>query len=414
MKKKIDETPFDRKKRPVKQNLLAMPFLWSFSYFITKRAGLKIHKVNMKGLKPPFLVLGTHHSFMDFYVTPMALFPYRANYISELEGFEAFGEWKYRQAGCLGTRKFVDDMALIENIKYVVDDNRIIVIYPEARYCNVGTSSPLMPSVGKLVKLLKAPVVTLNMKGNYLQSPIWNLKKRKEVRLEAEITKVLTPEQIKQYSPEQIIAILQPYLDYDEYQWQFHKKMAITYEKRAEGLHMPLYHCPACKKEFEMRSQSAQLFCDACKKRWHLDEYGRLRALSGETEFSHIPDWYEYQREEVKKEIDEGRYLLDMTVSIQALPNAKNFIDLGQGRVRHDRNGFQLLFRDGGKLCFSPQQMTSIHTEYDYRGKGQCITLSTVDNTYFLFPKEQGFNATKIQFATEYLYECTKSAEKSK
>jgi hypothetical protein len=48
--------------------------------------------------------------------------------------------------------------------------------------------------------------------------------------------------------------------------------------------------------------------------------------------------------------------------------------------------------------------MLSVHTEYDYRGKGQCITLSTLDNTYFLFPTEAGFNATKIQFATEYLY----------
>ena len=46
--------------------------------------------------------------------------------------------------------------------------------------------------------------------------------------------------------------------------------------------------------------------------------------------------------------------------------------------------------------------MTSIHTEYDYRGKGPCVTLSTRSNTYFLFPLEDGFNATKIQFAVEY------------
>ncbi len=49
--------------------------------------------------------------------------------------------------------------------------------------------------------------------------------------------------------------------------------------------------------------------------------------------------------------------------------------------------------------------MFSIHTEYDYRKKGQCVTVSTLDNTYFLFPLEDGFNATKIQFAVEYLYE---------
>ena len=96
----------------------------------------------------------------------MALFPHRANYVSELEGFEYYGEWLYRQIGCLGTRKFVDDLSLVKNIKNVMERKGILVFYPEARYANVGTSSKLPVSVAKLVKMLKVPVVTLNMKGN--------------------------------------------------------------------------------------------------------------------------------------------------------------------------------------------------------------------------------------------------------
>lgn len=167
-----DVKPFDRAKTPPKQNLFAMPFIWLGCFLITLKARLKIVKTDKRGIKPPFLVLGTHHSFTDFYVTPLALFPYRANYVSELEGFEYYGEWLYRQAGCLGTRKFVDDLSLIKNIKKVLKRKGILVLYPEARYANVGTSSKLPLSVAKLVKMLKVPVVTLNMKGNYLQSPI--------------------------------------------------------------------------------------------------------------------------------------------------------------------------------------------------------------------------------------------------
>ena len=183
-----DTKPFDRMKEPPKQNLFFMPFIWIGCFLITRMAKLKIVKTDKRGIKPPYLVLGTHHSFTDFYVTPLALFPHRANYVSELEGFEYYGEWIYRQAGCLGTRKFVDDMALIKNIKRVTDRGGILVLYPEARYANVGTSSKLPMSVAKLVKLLKVPVVTLNMKGNYLQSPIWNLTKRKEARLHTDMT----------------------------------------------------------------------------------------------------------------------------------------------------------------------------------------------------------------------------------
>lgn len=112
--KRIVTKAFDRNKVPPKQNLFIMPLLWIYCFLMTRRGHLKIRKVHMKGLKPPYLVLGSHHAFMDFCVTPLALFPYRANYVSELEGFEAYGEWVYRQIGCLGTRKFVNDMALIK------------------------------------------------------------------------------------------------------------------------------------------------------------------------------------------------------------------------------------------------------------------------------------------------------------
>ena len=161
-------------------------------------------------------------------MTPLAVFPHRANYVSELEGFENYGEWLYRQTGCLGTRKFVDDMALIKNIKRVLDRKGILVLYPEARYANVGTSSRLPLSVAKLVKLLKRPVVTLNMKGNYLQSPIWNLTKRKEARLHTDMTYALTTEDIENMTVKEIHEKLSGLLSYDEYRWQRDTKMKIT------------------------------------------------------------------------------------------------------------------------------------------------------------------------------------------
>jgi DNA-directed RNA polymerase subunit RPC12/RpoP len=426
MKKKIVTTPFDRYMKPPKQNLFFMPIIWLYCWWVTKKAKLRINKVGMKGLKPPFLVLGSHHAFMDFFVTPLALFPYRANYISELEGFEAYGEWLYRQVGCLGTRKFVNDLALIKNIQRVIKRNGILVLYPEARYANVGTNSKLPESVGKLAKMLKVPVVVINMRGNYLQSPIWNLTMRKEVKLEATITQVFTREELGKATISEINEKLQEFLTYDEYSWQYETKQAITYEKRAEGLELVLYQCPVCKYEFKMASECAELFCRQCGERWYMTEYGRMEHLSKNKQtkrlndemadtldFAHIPNWYEWERKQVINEIDKGTYFLNIKVHIESLPNAVNFIDLGEGGLLHDKTGFYLTLKDYGEdeektLHFLPITMTSIHTEYNYRGKGQCVTLSTLDNTYFLFPRGEGFNATKIQFATEYLYEVDK------
>lgn len=408
--KKIDPTPFDRNKMPPAQNALVMPAVWGYGFLIGKKYGLKIHKENMKGLKPPYLIFASHHSFMDFLITPLTIFPHPANYVSELEGFEYYGEWKYRHIGCLGTRKFVDDMALIKNIKRVIAKGRIMVIYPEARYANVGTNSRLQPSVGKLAKMLKVPVVTVNMKGNYLQSPIWNLTPRKGARLDATITKVFDPEDLEKLSAAEITEKLQEKLTYDDYAYQWENKIKINYEKRAEGLHKALYKCKKCGHDFSMDSKGARIFCRDCNASYYMNEYGRLIDEDDKETSIHIPDYYEWQRQEVIEEIKSGRYHLEMDVHIEALPNAKNFIDLGTAHLVHGEKGFDLTFKDYGEkeaktMHFDSKSMSSIHTEYDYRGHGQCVTLSTLDNTYFLFPLEEGFNATKIQFAVEALFE---------
>lgn len=236
------------------------------------------------------------------------------------------------------------------------------------------------------------------------------------------MTYALTKEEVQLLSVSEIYEKLSELLRYDEYAWQRGEKLAITYPKRAEGLHLPLYQCKCCKKEFAMESKENLLFCTACGAEFEMDEYGTLKKhiqkntasvkadTSGEECF--IPDWYEWQRQQVKEEIDRHDYSLDCKVEVQALPNAKNFIDCGEGRLIHNEEGFKLTFSDYLKkeettLTWSPASCFSIHTEYNYRGKGQCVTLSTPDNSYFLFPLEEGFNATKIQFATEYMNEKT-------
>ena len=42
-----------------------------------------------------------------------------------------------------------------------------------------------------------------------------------------------------------------------------------------------------------------------------MDEYGQLSALEGETEFSHIPDWSNWERECVREEIKNGMYYFE-------------------------------------------------------------------------------------------------------
>jgi hypothetical protein len=142
-----------------------------------------------------------------------------------------------------------------------------------------------------------------------------------------------------------------------------------------------------------------------------MDVYGELKATEGVTEFPHIPDWYEFERQQVKKQLLEGTYRFEDEVKIESLPNAKGYIPLGDGYLKHDEKGFVLTGEEMGKpleLIKEPLALYSLHIEYDYMGKGDCIDLSTFSDTYYIYPKTKKNVVTKLHFAVEELYKIEK------
>ena len=182
----------------------------------------------------------------------------------------------------------------------------------------------------------------------------------------------------------------------------------MTKKTRAEGLHKVLYQCPHCGKEFRMASEGAQLWCKECGHRWWMNEYGELEATEGETHFSHIPDWYEWERENVRREVEADTYGTTLRSDVRALPHPKRFIELGEATLTHDMNGFVLRGEFDGmdySMTLPAAQRYSIHIEYDYRRwKRDCVDLSTLTDTMFVFPQGEDFSVTKISLATEELY----------
>jgi len=337
-------------------------------------------------------------------VTTACVFPHRANYVVAIDGF--IGREKLlRNVGCICKRKFTNDIQLVMHLRKVIDNRDILVIYPEARYSLIGTNACLPDSLGKLAKLLKVPVVTLSMHGNFLYSPVWNLRKRR-VSLSADFTQIITQEEIRQLSKDKINKRINDAFVYDEFQWQKENGIHIKYKNRAKGLHKVLYKCCHCGTEYKMLSDGNMLWCEHCGSKWTMTELGELIEQNVKKHI-HIPHWYEFLREEVKRLIEAGTYFFSSDVVIDSLPNANGYIPLGEGRLTHDMNGFTLEGIIGGQkflLKKDPLSMYSCHIEYDYMGKGDCIDLSTLDDTYYIYPKTKNWSATKLSLATEELY----------
>jgi hypothetical protein len=89
------------------------------------------------------------------------------------------------------------------------------------------------------------------------------------------------------------------------------------------------------------------------------------------------------------------------------LQNESGYYRLGTARLRHDANGFDLSGEFDGKpfnVKKGPLENYSVHIEYNYFGKGDGISISTLHDTYYLYAVDQSISVTKIHFAVEELY----------
>lgn len=400
---------FDMQKPPVRTKWYLQPLEWLLIYPAIIRHRNILRRNGTENLKPPYLLLCNHNAFMDFKVATKAIFPYRANYVVAIDGFIG-REWLLRDIGCICKRKFTNDITLIRQLKEVIRNGNIAVLYPEARYSLCGTTAVLPASLGKLCRLLGVPVAVLICHGHHVNSPFWNLHERGVAPTEAEFSLLYTAEDLKKATVDEINDRIVEAFQYDDFAWQKQKNIRTPYEGRAEGLHKVLYQCPSCGREYRMTSSGIRLTCKACGKSWIMSELGELSAESGDTEFSHIPDWYEWERANVKKEVEADTYSTGlMPVRVDSLPNAKRFIPLGEGTMVHDMNGFTVRVTDADGDTFEMQKsvpsLYSCHIEYEYLGKyGDCVDLNTLEDTWYIYPHDCDFSVTKMALATEELY----------
>jgi len=402
---------------PIRQPLIIVWLIWLLCKMSLIGKDYKVEKINMEGLKPPYILLSNHMYFIDFKLAAMGTFPHRVNNVVSIDGYYR-RPWLMELIGAIGTRKYTRDLHLVKSIRKVTQRGDILCMYPEARYSPCGTTSYMPDSLGKLIRMNKVPVVAVVHRGNHLHSPFWNFRKKRKVPHHTTMTQILTAEQAASMSAEEINSVIRQALDYDDYRYQKENGILITEPYRAEGLHKVLYQCPHCMTESKMASEGAELFCTECGKRWHLGEDGVLSALEGETEFSHVPDWFAWEREQVRRQVEEGSYSFGDEVEVYSLPRCWTFKKLGSARLTHDReNGFVLEGSYRGenyRVQRFPLDNNSLHVEYDYCyiKPLDCFDISTEKDSFYCYPTKENV-VTKLAFATEIIYQRATAAGKT-
>ena len=413
--------PRPRYQKPRKPNLFWRTLIRVLCFFGMMGTGFRYETEGMEkiGKNQPCLILMNHTCFLDMEVAYRILYPRPLSIVASNDGFIGMGgfmAWLMRTIGCVPTQKYVSDLRLVQDMQYCLKTLKTsVLMYPEAGYSFDGTATTLPRRMGVLLKRLDVPVVMIETFGLYSRNPLYNeLQIRKNAKVSAKMRLLFTQQQLRELSIDELSQGVENAFSFDYFAWQKEKGLMLDQPFRADGLERILYKCPHCGAEGSMKGKDIHLTCHACGKVWQLLPNGQMQAAEGQTEIPHIPDWYRWERGQVRAELESGTYKLDEAVDIAMQVDYKAIYKVGSGRLVHDENGFRLTGCDG-KLDYAqkPQSSYSLYADYYWYEIADCICIGDNEVHHFCFPKDKTVPVAKLRLATEELYKLTKARKRS-
>ncbi len=297
------------------------------------------HKVNRKalqGLKPPYLVVANHSCWLDYMITTASMYPVRMNYVGAYNFFrDKVLSRVFTWMGVISKNQFTNDLSSIKKMKSVVQNGGVVAIYPHGCLSNDGRPGGFAVfGIAKLVRFLNVPVVAVHTSGGYLTRPRWT-KNARYGRLDTTVRPVLTVDQIRELSEEQIYQAVTGALDFDDHAWQRERMIPFKGKNVAEGVEYVLYKCPKCFAEFTLRSEGDRMYCSDCDNSVRMNQYMFWEPEKQDTVyFSGIDQWFDFQKGHLEREIEAPDFRLSASTKLLcAEPDKYGYQHLGSGVV---------------------------------------------------------------------------------
>ena len=155
-----------------------------------------------------------------------------------------------------------------------------------------------------------------------------------------------------------------------------------------------------------MLGKGTVIKCLSCGDEHELMPDGTLKdKTSGDTRFRFDSDWYRWDRECVRKELETGEYSLCIDVDIMILTDLKSMYKVGSGHLTHTKDGFDLNGCDGAlEYHQSAAASYSLYADYFWYEIGDVIAIGDKNMQYYCFPKDKTVNVAKARLAAEEAY----------
>ena len=329
------------------------------------RFKLKVDRSAVKGIKGPVIAISNHQCNLDFVSAALTFFPLRFNFVVSTYFFNGnIPRFALGLAGAIPKKQFIPDIKTVRDISRAIGNKQSVYIFPEGQVGYYGTLVGIDSAIGKLVKHLKVPVVTVKLRGGFLSYGKWS-RALYPARMEATGECLLTPDRIDGMSEKEIYETIREALSYNEFDWQRQHMVPSKKDRLTAGLENILYRCPACETDFTMTSVKNELHCSNCGYSVRLNRYAFFESPDNTPVlFDNITDWFLMQKAEITKEVENG--LIPFVTRCRLMATRKGtmgYVPRGEGTLTLDFNGlFFEGIRDEQPFCmlFSVDTQTAV------------------------------------------------------
>lgn len=303
--------------------------------------------------KRPYLVLSNHQTGFDQFLIALS-FKRPLYYIASDDIFSnRYSKLIEYLVAPIPKSKSAKDLEPIRNCYRIAKEGGTICVFAEGNRTFSGRTETIEPSISKLIRMLKLPVVFYRFSGGYGIQPRWAKSVRKG-RMTGEVTSVMPEEEWSKLSEEELYRTVCERLYHDECDVPetFRSKALAEYLERA------YYYCPDCGGFGEWVSEGDLFTCKKCGRTVRYTGHNAFETVKKRPdtpEFRTTKAWYDAQNAFAKsfdfKKYGENEIFGENDIRLVESIRCKRKVFLTEGRLsffadRLEINGLKFDFSE--------------------------------------------------------------------
>lgn len=355
------------------------------------------------GIKGPYLILSNHQLAMDPFLLALS-FKGPIYFVASdmIFSIKFWSKLIVYLVNPIPKTKYRSDKETVRDMIKIVRSKGTIGIFPEGNATFSGETQHIPPSIAKLIKLLKIPVIFYHIEGGALTKPRWShhVKRGKVIGY---VHKVWPYDAYKDLSVDSIIALVKENLYVNDHDLNQEKKIRYKGKKLAEDIESSYFYCPNCHSLNTIYSNDDHVCCKNCTFSVVYTLYGTFEKTHQTAFFETTVPWYKAQEEALAKALeatkDDEVLFVDEEEAVYTVERSKRKTLIGHATLKLSKKEITLAFDKETITLNTLQVLPSVQQ------KNKLILYDKVSKTTYYLLNHKKRNALKYVLAINYLVE---------